>query len=379
MTPTGRRRYHDRVAAVRDALRRVAAALALLIGLLQSAPANAASSSFNVADQGVISVVAGAGATITVRGWDRPNVQFDTDDEAVQVERRTIPFGTPQNPLSVAIPATSVAVRDPVTRTTTPGSLPPEEFPYASDFRSGPHDVVRIVVGAQAHITVNVPSSVALLNVRVRGLGNVSITGYHGGTLFVGLQNGHTLLNDVLSAAFVQQMNGNLDVLDSSFDRLRARGNTVDMQFEHDRARQIEVTTISGPIIWDDGTFDPGLARFESTYAPIAIGVAGSAQVAARSNDGHVYSLFERRTPLTQRGDGESDATIGGGGPVVNAVSGRGNIYLYDGAIGARRAALPPQWQPVRQALQPRPGQPQTPLRAPSALERFRALRGGRF
>ena len=129
-------------------------------------------------------------------------------------------------------------------------------------------------------------------------------------------------------------LNGRLEVVDSSFDRLRARGNAATFVFEHDRARQIEVTTVSGSIVYDNGTFDPGLARFESTSGSIAIGVAAGAQVAARSNDGHVYSMWEKRTPIDQRSDGEASATIAGGGPVVNAVTGRGNVYLYDGTLG---------------------------------------------
>jgi len=184
------------------------------------------------------------------------------------------------------------------------------------------------------------------------------------------------MLNDVMSAAFVQLMNGRLDVVDSSFDRLRARGNAATFVFEHNRARQIEVSTVSGNIVYDNGTFDPGLARFESTSGSIGIGVATGAQVAARSTDGHVYSMWDRRTPLDQRGDNDVSATIGGGGPVVNAVTGRGNVYLYDGALASRQI-LPPEWRPIRQSLvqtqQPVPPRFQQP---PNAFQRFRALRG---
>jgi hypothetical protein len=377
MTAARPERYDRPVAAVRDALRRAAAGFALLIGFLHPAVANAASGSFLMGDQSVVQVLSGARSQITVKAWDRPNVQFDTDDEAAQVDRRPLTFGTVQNPLSVQIPVQNIQVRDPTTGVVTRGTLPPEEFPYASDFRAGVHDSVRIVTADDTHMTVMVPATTALLVTRIRnGAGILDIEDYHGGTLFVAAGGGSMRLYDVMSAAFIQLNNGRLDVVDSSFDRLRARGNTASFVFEHNRARQIEVSTVSGNIVYDNGTFDPGLARFDSTYGSIGIGVASGAQVSARSTDGHVYSMWDRRTPLDQRGDNDVSATIGGGGPVVNALTGRGNVYLYDGTIASRQT-LAPEWRPMRQAiaqpLRAPPGQ-----QAPDAFERFRALRGGR-
>jgi hypothetical protein len=382
MTSAGPRRYDRRVAAVRVALRRAAAGFALLLGLLFPVAANAANSSFLMGDQSVISVWAGARSQVTIKGWDRPNVQLDTDDESVQVTRRPITFGTPQIPLSVSIPLTNIAVRDPATGTVVRGTLAPEEFPYASDFRPGAHDSVRIVTAADSHITVMVPPSAALLDTRIQGgTGDISVDDYRGGTLFVVSGGGRTLLTDVMSAAFVQMLNGRLEVVDSSFDRLRARGNAANFVFQHDRARQIEVTTVSGTIVYDNGTFDPGLARFESTSGAIGIGVASNAQVAARSGEGRVYTMWDRRTPVEQRGEGDASATVGGGGPVVNAVSGRGNVFLYDGAL-ASRPAVPAEWRPIRQALAQSLGQrgafgARQPLQQqPPAFQRFKALRG---
>ena len=369
MTAGVRKRYDRAVASVRDALRRVAVGLALLIGFLSPAPALAATSSFAVGDEAVVQIYAGNLSTVTIRGWDQPNVQLETDDEQVQVVRRPLAFGTAQNPLSVSIPIATVATRDPVTGAAGRATLAPEEFPYASDFRAGSHDNVRIDVAARSHITVMVPPNVAILNARIRGAGEMSVDDYHGGTLFVASSGGTTTLTGITSAAFVQQMKGRLSVHDCAFDRLRARGNTASFAFEHTRARQIEVTTISGPIVYDDGTFDPGLARFESTTGAIAIGVAAGAQVEARSNDGRVLNLWDRRTPMDQRSDGEASATVGGGGPVVNAVSGHGNVYLYDGSLETRRA-VPFEWRTIKQTIQGREGP------APGAFQRFRALRG---
>jgi hypothetical protein len=384
MTVAGQASYDRAVAAVRDALRRAAVGLALLAGVLLPAPARAASSSFALGEQAVLQVYAGNLSTVTIRGWDRPNVQLDTDDETVQVVRRPVVFGSAQNPLSVSIPLATVAVHDPlggaIIGSTT---LPPEDFPYASDFRAGTHDTVRIVAAPRSHLTVMVPATVAILEARIlRGGGNVSVDDYHGGTLFVVSGGGRTALTDDTSAAFLQSLNGHVSIVDSSFDRIRARGNTATFAFERTRARQIEVTTISGSIVFDDGTFDPGLARFESTYGQIAIGVAGGAQVEARSSDGRVYDLWDRRTPTDQRSDSEASATIAGGGPVVNAVTGHGNVFLYDGSLDTRRV-LPPEWRQIRQKLR-QPGlrvapggaaPPQPVINAPNAFRRFNALR----
>jgi hypothetical protein len=76
--------------------------------------------------------------------------------------------------------------------------------------------------------------------------------------------------------------------------------------------------------------------------------VNGGAQLTGRSQDGHVYTMFDRRgaSSVDQRSDGEAVATVGGGGPLVNAISARGNVYLYDGTLQTRRGAGP-QWRAV--------------------------------
>jgi hypothetical protein len=360
--------YDRLMAAVRARPRLAVAVCALLAGFLHPAPAGAASSSFTVGDQAVVQVWAGNRSTVAIRAWDRPNVEVDTDDESVQVLRRPLEFGTPQNPLSVSIPPVNIVVRDPVSGTTGPGTLPPEEFPYASDFRAGTHDALRVVAGAGAHVSVMVPASTAILDARIRGAGILTIDDYHGGTLFVGAGGGNVRLTNVISAAFMQVLNGRVDVRDSSFDRLRARSNNAGFLFDHTRARQIEVTTVSGPIVYDDGTFDAGLARFESTNGQIAIGVSSNAQLEARSGDGRVLGLWDRRPPVDQRADNAASATIEGGGPVVNAISMHGNVYMYDGSLATRRV-VPPEWQPIVNATRPRD------LPGPAAFQRFRDLR----
>ncbi len=345
---------YNRIVAsrVNGAARRVAAGAVLLVAFLIPTPSRAASSSFTIGDQSVVQVWAGKGSEVTIRAWNRPTLQFDTDDESVQVLRRPLAFGTAQNPLSVPIPVQNIKVRDPATGTVSDATFPPEDFPYAADFRAGTHDAIRIVTGDSSHITVMVPASVAILDARIRGTGTMWIDGYHGSTLFATDFGGRMTLSNIATAAFLQPLHGRLLVTESAFDRLRVRGNTTGLVFVHDSARQIEATTISGPIVWDNGVFANGLARFESTYGAIAIGAAGGAQIEARSGDGHVSWLWDRRTSLEARGDNEASATIAGGGPVINAITAHGNIFLYDGSLATRRL-IPPEWRRLNRTLRP--------------------------
>jgi len=77
---------------------------------------------------------------------------------------------------------------------------------------------------------------------------------------------------------------------------------------------------VSGSIVYDNGTFDPGLARFESTTAR-----SGSASPRAHScgalDRGTRLIRCGQTTPIDQRSTGEASATIAGGGPFVNAVT----------------------------------------------------------
>jgi len=355
------------------ALRLLAAGAVLLVAWWLPSTAHAAASSFTVGDQAVVSVWAGNHSEVTIRAWNRPTIQFDTDDESVQVIRRPLIFGTPQNPLSVAIPVQNIKIRDPVTGAILDSTIPPEDFPYAPDFRAGSHDSIRIVTGEGSHVTVMVPAGVAILDARVRGTGILTIDGYRGSTLFAIDSGGRMTLTNVASATFAQPMHGRLLIADSAFDRLRVRANSAALVFQHDRARNIEATTVTGPIVWDDGTFDAGLARFESIYGSIGIGVANGAQLEARSADGHVFGLWDKRTPLEARGDNEASARVDGGGPVVNAMSSHGNVFLYDGSLTTRRV-VPPDWRRINATL--RPPEPTPPASSYAPLPRRRRARG---
>jgi hypothetical protein len=372
-------RYHRAVDEFRTrALRWIAAGLGalLLCFAAPAAPAVAGTMSYDVADQAVVNVIVrGKGNDVTVHVWDRPTVQFDFADEtAPAIERHSAPFGTGKFPLSRQIPAMMYATRD-RDGNIIAGALSPEEFPYAS-FRPGAHDVVVVDAPESSRLVITVPASTGVLALRVGG-GQTTIEGYRGANLFVVQGQGHMQLTGATTTAFVQMSYGTFFAADSSFDRIRVRGIGAHDVFEHCRSKQIEASSIHGSIVYDGGSFDTGLARFESQSGNIALGVNGAANVTGRSQDGHVYTLFDRRggSTVDQRSDGEATATVGGGGPLVNAISGRGNVFLYEGTLQSRRAAGP-QWKPVHEVFAarrrprgvqapPRPGEAPRPLGIP--------------
>jgi hypothetical protein len=334
------------------ALRWIAAGLGALLASVAVAatPAAAASTSHDVGDAAVVYVtVRGRGNDVTVRVWDRQTVQVDyADDSTPAIERHSVPFGTPRFPLSRQIPAMIYTARD--GGQVSAGALPPEEFPYAA-FRPGPHDAVLIDAQEGSRLVVTVPASTGILSLRVGG-GQTSIEGYRGANLFVIQGQGHLQLTGATTTAFVQMNYGTFFAADDTFDRIRVRGIAAHDVFENCRSKQIEANSVNGSILYDRGTFDPGLARFETQNGNIALGVTGAAQLIGRSQDGHVYTMFDRRgtSSVDQRGDGEATATVGGGGPLVNAISGRGNVFLYDGSLQTRRSAGP-QWKAVHEVF----------------------------
>jgi len=368
MTSARARRY-DGTVDVPDtrALRRIAAGLgALLVVLLSlpAAPVRAASSSLDVGDQAVVNVVVrGKGNELTVRVWDRPTVQVDYAEDAVpSIARLSIPFGTVRFPLSQQIPAQLFTLHDRDGAITGAGALPPEEFPYAS-FRPGPHDTVRIDAPEGSHLVVTVPAALGILALRVGG-GQTSVEGYRGANLFLAQNQGRVQLTGTSTSAFVQVNYGVFYAADGTFDRIRVRGIAAHDLFERCRSKQIEATSINGSILYDGGSFDPGLARFESQNGNIALGVVSPAQLAAHSDEGHVYTAFDKRANVDQHGDGTATATVGGGGALVNAITGRGNVFLYDGSLASRRAPNA-EWRPLhqlfnqhRRAAAPRPEGP---------------------
>ena len=334
------------------ALRWIAAGLGVLLACLvvASAPARAATSAVDVGDQAVVTVIVrGKGNEVAVHVWDRSSVQVDVAGDAVPaLDNHAVAFGTPRFPLAQQIPPQMFTTRDPSGQLTGGGALPPEEFPYAS-FRPGPHDVVRVDVPEGSHVVVTLPASTGILVLRVGG-GQTTLEGYRGANLFLIQGQGRVQITGATTTAFVQMNYGTFYAADSTFDRIRLRGINAHDVFERCRTKQIEASSIAGSIVYDGGSFDPGLARFESQTGSIALGVTSPAQLAGRSQDGRVFTMFDRRgsASVDQHGESEAVATVGGGGPLVSAISGRGNVYLYEGSLVNRRA-MGAEWRAVHQ------------------------------
>jgi hypothetical protein len=149
----------------------------------------------------------------------------------------------------------------------------------------------------------------------------------------------------------------------SSFDRLRVRTGTGNAVFDGVHAKQIEVSSVFGSILYDGGSFEPGLAHFETQNGDVAIGVNGPADLGGRSSTGRVYTNFDHPAQVTEGG---SHATVGGGGPLVTATSATGNVFFYDGSLRGRHT--PADWDSLKQTLNhPAPGPGAAAAAAPRA------------
>jgi hypothetical protein len=351
-----RLRAYDTAVDVRlaRALRGIAAGLGVFLACLSTPPAAsvAGTSALDVGDQAVIRVfMRGKGNSVEVRTWDRQTVQVESADYATpQVERSVVAFGTPRNPLSQQVPAQLYTTHDSGGLAGIGQTLPPEEFPYQG-FRPGIHDMVRVTAPQGSRLMVMVPASTGVLDLRVGG-GQTTIEGYRGANLYVLQGTGWVHLDSSTTTAFVQLNYGSVFADDGVFDRIRVRGIGAHDVFERCRSKQIEASSISGTIVYDGGSFDPGLARFESQTGNIALGVTSSAQLMGRSDTGHVYTMFDQRGSaiVDQHGDGNATASVGSGGPLVNALSAHGNVFLYDGTMSSRRTVAP-EWRPVLQVV----------------------------
>jgi hypothetical protein len=334
--------------------RSIAAGLGTLVltAFAALAPAHAATtSSLDVGDQTVVNVfVRGAGNDVTIRTWDRPTVQIESD-ETPDVDRRSATFGPGGQPLTQPVGPANFRQPD--------GSrvlVPPEDFPLAG-MRTGPHDVVRVQTGPRSHLVVTVPANVGLVRTVV-GSGTTDVEGYRGANLFVLQGGGRVRVANTTTTAFVQLGGGRLQAVDDTFERLRARANGANLIFEGCRSKEIEASTIRGNVVYDGGRFDPGVARFESRSGTIALGVTGAAQLTGRSENGRVYTAFAQRgTPIQQNAPNAATVTVGAGGALVNALSAQGDVYLYDGSLRERRT-MPPEFQRLQQAFTRRANAP---------------------
>jgi len=282
-------------------------------------------------------------AALTVRTWDRSTVEVDAEPGAVAVSH-SIRQGGPA-PVSMLVPAAQLR------RPTGPVGLPSETF-VISTLPGGKHDFVQVQAtnsGRAGPVTVTVPSDTAVLLINVER-GSVGLHDYKGGTFVVYVRNGQTVLQNVGGDGFVQVLQGNVQAFDSNFNRLRVRTAVGTQVYQRCHAKQIEALSVESAVVYE-GTFEPGLARFESTDGNVAVGVSGATHLVGLAGAGRVYTAFDQKTPIQGRG-AEASATYSGGGPLVNASSATGSVYFYDGILSPQRK-LPPEWRPVIMSMRP--------------------------
>jgi hypothetical protein len=310
--------------SVHSVLRVATAAAAVALFAFPSArAAGAQTGQVDVGDAAILNVQMKSGSLI-IKTWDRRTVAIETSGSATwqhfapdQVRGRI--------PLQMLIPAQSMR-----TLSGQDATLPPEIF-VLPQLSGQPHDGV--VVTGDGDVTVTVPASTALIVARV-DRGPVTLRGYHNGVFVLQVLTGSMHLRNVSGSGFAQLVRGGPMIIQGSdFTRIRARSAVSNIFIAGTHSTQIEVTSIFGSIVYDNGSFAPGLARFESQYGNVALGVAGSgAQVGAHSSTGRVFTSFSRPVNLTNR-NGSTQATFNGGGPVVTATARNGSVLLYDGSL----------------------------------------------
>lgn len=293
------------------------------------------------------------GGAVTIRTWDRAAIQIQSDPSVTFSHAPPRQLGGPQQ-----IPLWSQTVKTPAGDLT----LAPEAF-ILPPFAPGEHDA--FIVRGEGDVTLTIPSQTALLFANVR-LGSVAVDGFSGTALYVRVTAGEAHLTNVSTTAAVQVNNGPVFVANSDFPRLRLRTGRGNVFMSNCRASQIQVTSLVGSILFDNGTFDPGLAHFETDRGSIAIGVTSGAQIDAHSGSGRIlYDIGNdgsvNRTP------NDAEAMLNGGGPVVTASSVNGAVVFYRGTLhqypqlerligpklrGAQEQ--PPFEQPPRQELRRR-------------------------
>jgi hypothetical protein len=285
---------------------------------------------------------------VTVRTWDRPSIQIDADP-SLQISQRTVR----QSDASYSLPIPSVAGQT----LEGPVDLPAESF--VASLAPGPYEtiIVRdppgIATDGPTPVTITIPSDSAFVLART-GNGTLDVRDYHGGTFVGFVGRGRMQLTNMGGTVFAQTNRGAMIVADSSFERVRARSLTGNIAFERCNVRQIEATSVNGSIVFDGGSFQPGLARFESARGDIAVGVTSPAELGGHADgSGHVYTNFQGPAHVDDRA-GETSATVDGGGPVVTAITRSGDVFFYDGSLRGR-PQLAQQWQAPLSALQ-RPG-----------------------
>jgi hypothetical protein len=277
---------------------------------------------------------------VTISTWDRPQVQI-TYNKPLNVRHMAPSDVDPGIPKQLQISSQRIQTEY------GPVALPAESFVLPE--LPGEHDAV--VAQGSGTVTIMIPRGTAMVIAHVRA-GHLTLDNYRG--VFVShVRSGGISLDHVAGTGFVESMRGRIAATNSTFDRLRVRTATGNVFFQGCTSHQIQASSVYGSIVYDNGQFQPGLARFDSEHGDVALGVRGGAQIGAYSGSGHVLSSFPNDTQI--RGNPNTQqATVGGGGPIVTATSKNGSVYLYSGSMNDHPS--------VRQELS---GSTQLPIRAP--------------
>ena len=330
-------RYNRSVHTILGRLGVAAAALGSVFLAVDCGRADAADPAlYSVGPSPVLNVNINGGA-VTIRTWERQAVQVESsgDPQVQQFAAAALSRNLPRE-----LPVFSGTVDSP----RGPLTLPEETF-VLTPLASEPHDGI-VVKGSGGATTITIPPNTALVVVR-SGNALVNIDGYRQGTFFVRVQNGAVHIENSGGEGFVQLMRGPIVINDAAFTRLRARTAQGNMIFERVRAKQIEASSVAGSMIFDNGSFEPGLARFETQYGHVAMGIGGGdVQIGAHSNAGRIMTDFTRRANVVTRGS-DGTASLGNNGPSVN-VSAGGGVFLYDGSLDSR-ANRGPGWNQLHQ------------------------------
>ncbi|MBV9718649.1 MAG: hypothetical protein JOZ77_04975 [Candidatus Eremiobacteraeota bacterium] len=290
---------------------------------------------------------------VTIQTWDRPQIEISSENQA---DVRHFPPSDvdPGIPKQMQMPSHEIQTEH------GPVTLPAESF-VLPELPGGPHDAV--VVRGAGRMTIMIPRATAMVIAHLRA-GHLNLTNYHG-VFVTHVRSAEIFLDHVGGTGYVESLRGGIVAIDSTFDRLRARTASGSMFFQRCTSHQIQATSTYGSIVYDNGDFQAGLARFESEHGNVALGVRGSAQIGAHSGAGHVISSFDdgaqvRGDPTTQQ------ATVRGGGPVVTATSKNGSVYLYSGSMNEHPHVRQELSGSTQLPMRPRSEPPPQPDRPPA-------------
>jgi hypothetical protein len=260
--------------------------------------------------------------TVNIHTWDRSAIDIEADPTVTynHAPPRQVAARIPQQ-----IPLWSQTMRTGQGEDLT---LAPELFPLPP-FAPGEHDA--LVIRGEGAVTLTVPAQSPLLLINVH-TGSVTLSGYSGTAFVAHVVAGEVNMDNDSTTAAVQVNNGPVFISNSSFARLRLRTGRGNVFMSNCRAQQIQVTSLTGSIVYDNGTFEPGLAHFETDRGVVAIGSASGVQIEAHSGNGRI--LYDIGTDgSVNRSAQDAQATLMGGGPVVTASSANGAVIFFRGSL----------------------------------------------